>query len=162
MWLNRSLKRLVSRVARSLGTLRTFRIEGPSMTPNLHHGDRILVRSINYPPNVLKRRDVVVVHDPRSSEVYYIKRVIGLPGEHISIKNKRIHINDIPLEEPYLLDPQESGVSIVTQWILPESEYLVLGDNRNNSRDSRQFGPISSTQITGRAMIRYWPPGLLG
>ena len=159
MRFSRSFKRIIKNVTRSPTTFKTFRINGASMTPGLRHGDRILIRSIVCPSSILRRRDVVIIYNPTSYKERYIKRIIGLPGEHVKIENERVHINGSPLEEPYLLDTGGSGDNIVSQWILPPCEYLVLGDNRNESRDSRQFGPIPSARIIGKSLFRYWPPG---
>ena len=103
-----------------------------------------------------------MVHDPRLHGTDYIKRIIGLPGEHVRIGAGGILINERSLHEPYLSEGEWLGGGSVSQWLLGEDEYLVLGDNRNDSRDSRRFGPLSRDHILGKAWLRYWPPSAWG
>ncbi|PKB67394.1 MAG: signal peptidase I [SAR202 cluster bacterium Io17-Chloro-G3] len=156
------LNRVIGEVFLGARLFRTFRVEGASMRPFLQHGHRVLVRSINHQCCSPARCDAVIVQDLTSPSVYYIKRVIGLPGEHIFISKGYVYVNDIPLVEPYVMDDGKNTESLITRWILDSDEYFVLGDNRSDSRDSRRFGPVSSAQIVGKVMIRYWPLRMLG
>lgn len=155
------LRRVIGGVFFCTRLFRTFRVEGVSMQPFLQHGHRVLVRSIIHQYCSPERRDTVIVQDPTSPSGYYVKRVIGLPGEHIFLRKGRVYVNGIALVEPYVVDDGEYSESLITRWILDCDEYFVLGDNRSDSRDSRRFGPVSSVQIVGKVVLRYWPLGWL-
>lgn len=130
-------------------------VEGPSMQPNFWTGDLVIVnRSVYFfsPPS---RGDVVVLHNPRiATGDDLIKRVVGLPGETVEIKEGRVYINGILIEEPYI---ERFCTNCDGSWTLGPDQYFVLGDNRPNSYDSSRFGPISKDLIVGQAWIRYWP-----
>ncbi len=128
------------------------------MEPTLSHGQRLLVRPLDH-CDPIARGDIVVAHEPRLLHTDYIKRIIGLPGEHVGIGASGVLINEHSLHEPYLAEEKWLRGGPVSQWLLGEDEYLVLGDNRNDSRDSRRFGPLSRDHILGKAWLRYWPPG---
>ena len=131
------------------------------MEPTLSHGQRILIRPLDH-RDTIARGDIVVANGPRLRDTDYIKRIVGLPGEHVRIGAAGILINEHYLHEPYLAKGEWSVDGSVSQWLLADDEYLVLGDNRNDSRDSRRFGPLSRDHILGRAWLRYWPPGAWG
>lgn len=131
-----------------------FMIESVSMLPNLREGEFILVDKVSYFFGTPQRGDIIVFH--RSDEPKdLIKRVIGLPGDTIESIDGVVYINQHPIEEPYL-----DGVTTLNldARVLGEDEYFVMGDNRNNSKDSRSFGPIHRDVIVGRAWVIYWPP----
>lgn len=134
-------------------------VYGQSMEPNYHTDERLIIEKITYRFHPPQRGDVVVIDDPTGGPVPLIKRVVGLPGERITIANGRVFVNGVPLAEPYesqmTLGPSQS-------WIVPPLHVFVLGDNRGNSRDSRYFGPIPFSQIVGHAVFRYWPLDELG
>ena len=131
-------------------------VEGPSMQPNFHTGDLVIVNRAAYFFTSPSRGDVVVLHNPRTARGDdLIKRVIGLPGEHIEIDRGRVYVNGALLEEPYIERFCASGCD--GSWTLGPDEYFVLGDNRSNSYDSARFGPINQRLIVGQAWIRYWP-----
>jgi signal peptidase I len=131
-----------------------FRIEQVSMQPNLHEGEYVIVDKISYLFRQPARGEIVVLK--RASEADLIKRVIGLPGETIQVSNGQIQINGQPIPEPYLKDPRiNQDTAPLT---VPADRVFVMGDNRNNSSDSRSFGPVPITDIVGRAWIIYWPP----
>lgn len=140
--------------------VQNFRIEGYSMEPNLHQGQYLIVNKAVYrwlhPP---ERGDIVVFESPGSRNRDFIKRIIGLPGEKVEIRNGVVYINDEPLPEPYL---NEQGHGNYPPTVLGPNEYFVLGDNRNNSSDSRMWGPLPEDQIIGKAWISYWPPRMWG
>lgn len=140
-------------------------VRGASMVPNFQNGEYILTDKITYRFREPKRGDVVIFRAPKNQELDYIKRIIGLPGERIRIEKGVLYVDDKRLDEPYL--PQgalyagtflQEGQNIP----IPESEYFVLGDNRNHSSDSREWGPIQKKDIIGRAFLRYWPINQIG
>jgi signal peptidase I len=141
----------------NLSTAR-FVVEGRSMEPNFHSDEFVIVSRLAYIVGEPQRGDVVVFHYDVETKRDFIKRIIGLPGEHLQMKDGRVFINGVPLDEPYVLALCRSTTCREREWFLGEDEYFVLGDNRNSSQDSHDFGPIKRSQIVGRAWIRYWPP----
>ncbi|MFQ6059279.1 MAG: signal peptidase I [Anaerolineae bacterium] len=140
--------------------VQNFRIEGSSMEPNLHAGQYLIINKFAYrwlhPP---QRGDIIVFEYPRAPNRDFIKRVIGLPGEKVEIRQGRVYINDQPLEEPYL---SRLGTYSWGPQVVGEDEYFVLGDNRNNSSDSHTWGMLPKGNIVGKAWISYWPPQYWG
>jgi signal peptidase I len=145
----------------NLSTAR-FVVEGRSMEPNFFTDEFIIVSRLAYVVGEPERGDVIVFHYDEESGRDFIKRIIGLPGDHIQMKEGKVYVNGVVLNEPYV----ERLCSTVTcrdrEWYVPEGQYFVLGDNRNSSQDSHDFGPINKDQIVGRAWIRYWPPSSWG
>lgn len=135
---------------------RAFTVEGPSMQPTLHSGERLLIDKISYRFREPDYGDVVVFRYPAEPSQYYIKRVVGLPGDVVRIYQGVLYVNDVPIREPYINGPIIGDFGPVQ---VPEGHYFVLGDNRNNSEDSRstRVGPIPRRLIIGRAALRYWP-----
>lgn len=136
-------------------------LDGPSMQPGLHTNERVLVNSLAYTFRGPQRGDVVVFHPPTAPSERFIKRVIGLPGDTITLTPTQIIINGVTLSEPYV-DPAPPGVSENPEpqtFKLTESQYFVMGDNRSNSEDSRFFGPITQREIIGKAEFVVWPVG---
>jgi signal peptidase I len=131
-----------------------FRIEGDSMEPNLHNGEYVLIDKISYLLHEPERGDVVVFTPP-NNERDYIKRVIGLPGDTVEIKGGQVYVNGAVLDEPYLKNLINNDMPAR---VIENGRYFVLGDNRNNSSDSRSFGTITPQSIVGRAWLVYWPP----
>jgi signal peptidase I len=131
-----------------------FRIEGQSMEPNLHDGEYVLVDKVSYALHSPERGDVIVLLRP-NPEKDLIKRIIGLPGDTIEVRNGQVYINGTVINEPYLNQPTNSTTP--ARQVEP-GRYFVMGDNRNNSSDSRSFGSIARSEIVGRAWIVYWPP----
>ncbi len=127
------------------------------MQPGLSHGQQIIVDRLAFSFTPPSRGDVIVLLDPGQPGVHCVKRVIGLPEEHVRISNGVVLIDDRPLHEPYLAKPAPTDMPSPGQWLLGNEEYLVLGDFRQDSRDSRSFGPIGASHIVGKAWIRYWP-----
>ena len=135
-----------------------IRIDGSSMEPNLHHGEFVIVSKINYRFGEPERGDVVVFDFPRNITQEYIKRVIGLPGEHILVEDGNVYVNEIILSETYIvMEPQYEG-----EWVVPEDTLFVLGDNRNNSSDSHTWGMVPMNNVIGEALVVYWPPSSWG
>lgn len=138
-----------------------FFVKGASMEPNFEDGDYLLIDEISYRFNDPARGDVIVFRFPEDRSQFFIKRIIGLPGETIEVKNNKIIIyNDENIEgfvlvENYLNPSQETLGNMLVR--LDGNEYFVLGDNRLQSSDSRRWGPVNRTLITGRALLRAWP-----
>ncbi|MBN1876539.1 MAG: signal peptidase I [Anaerolineae bacterium] len=126
---------------------------GQSMEPNLHQDQQLIIDKVSYRFHAPKRGDIVVV-DVETSEIPYIKRVIGLPGETLEIRNNRVYINGTVLSEPYLFEVQQWNYGPVQ---IPADHVFVMGDNRANSSDSRILGPIPQEDILARAWISVWP-----
>ena len=138
-----------------------FFVEGASMEPNFLNGEYLLIDEISYYFKTVERGEVIVFHYPLDTSKYYIKRVIGLPGETIEIKNGKVAIynGDNPdgffIDESYLL---REGITVGDiKKKLSKSEYFVLGDNRLFSSDSRQWGTLPRNDIVGRVWVRAWP-----
>ena len=137
-------------------------VDGESMIPTLHHQDNLIVDKLSYRFNDPERYDIIVFPYEYAENVYYIKRIIGLPGERVRIDEEGyIYINDEVLMESYgreVIRKEFIGLA-ASEIILGDNEYFVLGDNRNNSRDSRwpDVGNIHREDIIGRAWIRIWP-----
>jgi len=128
-------------------------VHGQSMEPNLHGDQRLIVEKVSYRFTEPTRGDVVVVRIG-DTDVPLIKRVVALPGETVEIRNNQVIVNGVALEESYLPNPNMRNYGPLE---VPEERFFVMGDNRNASRDSRVFGPISEEQIVGRAWVSFWP-----
>ena len=130
------------------------RVDGFSMNPTLQDGEYILVNKLAYKTGAPVRGDIVVFMFPMNLQEDLIKRVIGLPGESISVRNGVVTVNGTALNEPYIAAaPTYDG-----EWTVPEGQLFVLGDNRNDSRDSHQWGLLPIENVIGRAVLIYWPP----
>lgn len=140
--------------------VQNFRIEGQSMEPTLHAGQYLIVNKAVYrwlhPP---QRGDIIVFEYPRSPDRDFIKRVIGLPGEEVEIRDGVVYINGRALQEAYISSPSRRSFAAR---MVGEDEYFVLGDNRPNSSDSRSWGMLPQKYIIGRAWLSYWPPQTWG
>jgi len=135
-----------------------IRVEGISMEPSLQDGQFVVVNRLAYRWHELNRGDIIVFHFPPDPSRRFIKRVIGLPGDVVSIHDGQVYVNGLSLTEPYLADePLYHG-----EWRLTPSEVFVLGDNRNNSSDSQNWGPLPVDEIIGKAILIYWPIDTLG
>jgi signal peptidase I len=138
-----------------------FVVEGSSMEPSLQQGERLVVSKVAYRFGRPSRGDIVVFRSPFDRRVRFIKRVVGLPGETIAIRDGQVWIDGRSLSEEYLTDVTlgEFGPERV-----PPGRLFLLGDNRSNSRDSRypEVGFISVRELVGKAVAVYWPPGLAG
>jgi signal peptidase I len=146
----------------NLATVR-FYIEGPSMQPNFAAGQFLIVSRAHYLLGQPERGDIVVFDPPgdddQPDDPLLIKRLIGLPGDHVEVRDGSVFVNQIELNEPYLHDLNSPiRCSEYCDVELGAGQYFMMGDNRNNSRDSRVFGPVDLNRIVGEAIIRYWPP----
>jgi len=131
-----------------------FIVKGASMEPNFHDREYLIINEIEYRLNDPERGEVVILKDPLNPAIYFIKRVIALPGETIEIKKGHIYINEQELSETYI---EDFGTETFDAVKLKDEEYYVMGDNRTNSFDSRRFGPVSRQSIIGKAWFRGWP-----
>jgi len=146
--------------------LRTFIAEprfipSDSMVPTLLVGDRLIVEKVSYRLNSPQRGDIIVFDPPAQLQRYgyakdqaFIKRVIGLPGQTIEVRDGKVFINDQPLTESYIAEPPQYQMPKVT---IPSDSYFVMGDNRNNSKDSHIWGFLPQANIIGRACFRFFP-----
>ena len=141
-------------------------VDGLSMTPTLHDGNRMVVNKIAYKIGEPERFDIVVFH--ATEEKDYIKRVIGLPGDKIEYKDDTLYINGKAYDEPYLDGAKEQVIGgpltepftlkeIIGRDTVPEGEVFVMGDNRRASKDSREIGTIKISEILGKTSLVYWP-----
>lgn len=135
------------------------RVEGQSMQPSLQSDERLVIEKLSYHLHPPQRGDIIVLRLADRSSNPLIKRVIGLPGETVEIRDGRVYINGQMLEEPYVT--QSASGSMPPRVISP-GHVFVLGDNRDYSNDSRTFGEVPFENIVGRAWFRYWPLNEIG
>jgi len=133
-------------------------VVGPSMNPTLNEGDIMIVNKLTYHLKDIGRNDIVVI---MQDEKYMVKRVVGVPGETIEYKNNHIFVNGVEFEETFIdldkVHTNDFSIKDLGYDTIPEGKYLVLGDNRENSLDSRDYGLVDRKEIVGRAWIRIWP-----
>jgi signal peptidase I len=167
------------------GVVINFRVDGNSMEPTLSHAEMLVINRRAYTSfdlnamlsalplvtrqgedrryifNPPRRGDIVVFRPPGASDDPYIKRIIALPGETVEIRNGTVYINGQVLEEDYIAGTTSwrGGGGDDSQLVVPDEEYFVLGDNRDNSSDSRSFGTVPKDDIIGKSWVAYWPPG---
>lgn len=141
-------------------------VKGVSMEPTFQSGDYILTSKITYKFKPMERGDVVVFNSPKNPNIEYIKRIIGLPGDKIMVKNGEVYVNDQILPETYIsakTNLWDSGFLKEGEPIIVPDDYLfVMGDNRPRSSDSREFGPIPISSLVGVVIYRYFPPDKAG
>lgn len=134
------------------------RVDGFSMRPTLEDGEFVLVSRMSYKFSEYERGDIVVFHFPLDPKEELIKRVIGLPGDHVRVEGGQVFLNGQLLEETYIAEaPRYSG-----EWVVTEGFLFVLGDNRNNSNDSKDWGLLPQENVVGKAVLIYWPPPMWG
>ena len=138
-----------------------FWIPSASMVPTLKYGDRVLVNKFIYRFTEPERGDVVVFKSVQDDQQDLIKRVVGVPGDKISVRGGRLFVNDEPQREPYV-NKKMPDRSFAAPTTVPQNHIFVMGDNRANSQDSRVFGPVPKENIEGEAFLRFWPPGRIG
>jgi len=136
-----------------------YRVVGHSMDPTLEDNQYLMVSKLDYRLHEPQRGDIIVFYDPHDRERKLIKRIVGLPGEILEIRNGQVFVNKRRLEEAYIVNPGHYSQPPIP---IPEDSYYVLGDNRNNSNDSHNWGPLSGQEIVGKAWLTYWPPRLWG
>src|SRR5438445_3030107 len=137
------------------------KVEGTSMMPSLDDQERIFVNKFVYRLEPIQRGDIVVFRYPRDISKSYIKRVIGLAGDHIRIEDGQVYVNGKALDEDYVPAAYADERSY-PEMVVPANSYFVLGDHRSMSNDSRDFGPVKETFIYGKAVFGYWPMDKLG
>lgn len=130
------------------------RVDGFSMRPTLQDGEFVLVSKLNYKFGAVQRGDIIVFHFPMDPKQELIKRVIGLPGDHISVNSGNVTVNGQVLNEPYIA----AAPTYAGEWDVPAGQLFVLGDNRNDSSDSHAWGLLPSENLVGKAVVIYWPP----
>lgn len=145
-------------------TVQTVHVVGVSMNPTLQNNDLLIASRIDYRLHPPERGDIIILKSPIDPGQDYIKRVIGLPHDHILIRADHVLVNGQVLEEPYvaswqLPDDWPNNPDDVDGATVPDDMYFVMGDNRDHSSDSRVFGWISRDQIDGKAIVRFWPFG---
>jgi signal peptidase I len=148
--------------------LHNYRVVGAAMQNNLQNGEFLFIEKLSYSQFLWKnlgiggptRGDVVVFEHPNRSGEHYIERIIGLPGEMVEIQNGQVFINSQPLVEPF--QPIPGSYTMENGIVVPEDHVFVLGDNRDNSSDSHNWGTLPVKKIIGRAWLTYWPPNEWG
>ena len=141
--------------------VQNYRIENHSMEPNFYEGQFVLVNKLAYRLGQPDRGDVVVFHNPSNTNEDYIKRIIGIPGDTVEVREQTVYINGQPMIEEFPHNPIQFG-DYVPPTVVGEDQLFVMGDNRPNSSDSRVFGPISQDLAVGQAWLRIWPLPVFG
>ena len=149
-----------------------YRVQQMSMEVTLLPDQYVLVDKLTPHWAPYNRGDIIVFDPPETwasaGSVPFIKRIIGLPGDTVELRDGKVYVNDILLDEPYVNkdangDPQTTDPPAAgTTWLIPQGQLLVMGDNRDESADSRSFGPIEISHVIGRAWLRYWPFDVFG
>ncbi len=143
--------------------IQPFYVKGASMEPNFYDHEYLIIDEISYRFNDPVRGDIVVFRYPKNPQEYFIKRLIALPGETVQIKDGEViifnneNVQGMILDEFYLPDNLKTHSTTDDKITLSEDEFYMLGDNRNSSKDSRSFGPVNKTFITGKVLLRGWP-----
>mgnify|MGYP001591395784 CR=1 FL=1 len=137
-----------------------FIVQGNSMVPNFQHGEYLIIDEFSYHFRKPERGEVVVFRYPRQPSQFFIKRIIGLPGDKIEIKNGSVRLNESAFNETYLSPSLATAPDAST--ILGVDEYFVLGDNREASSDSRAWGNLKENFIVGKTLLRLWPLTRIG
>jgi signal peptidase I len=153
--------------------VKPYRIPSESMEDTLLIGDRVLVDRVTWRFGDPQRGDIAVFHPPFAGPVL-IKRIVGLPGDELATSDGKLVVNGTPIDEPYVrrgpdgepvrTDAFPNGLpwSLESPYVVPEGSYFMMGDNRVDSGDSREFGPVPREQLVGRAFALYWPPSRIG
>lgn len=163
------------------GTIQNYRVEGSSMNPTLQDNQYLLAnkvlyyhldkarlarwlvfidseeKSFLYPFHPPSRGEVVVFRYPGDESRHFVKRVIGVPGDKVQIRGGKVYLNNTELREPYVVGSSNCFPPKICQSWLNDGEYFVLGDNRQASNDSRDWGPVPMENVIGRAWVTYWP-----
>lgn len=138
------------------------KVSGNSMIPTFRSGDYIITEKLSYRFGIIKRGDIVVLKNPRDESQDFIKRIIALPHDTIRLENNTIFVNDVAQNETYLPAGTETrGGSFLSEGQTiraDQNQYFVMGDNREHSSDSREWGGVTKKEIIGKTFFRYWPP----
>ncbi len=135
-------------------TVQSSIVEGSSMLPGLENNQRLIVVKAVYHFRTPQRGDIIIIHPPVAPTKQWVKRVIGLPGDIVEIKNHTVYVNNVALKEPYI---NETPNYTMIPYTVEAGHYFVLGDNRNNSTDSHLIGTIPEKNIVGEVWLRLWP-----
>jgi signal peptidase I len=135
-------------------TIQNYMVDGTSMQPSLKNNQFVLVNKLAYLFHAPERGDVIVFHWPVDTNKDLIKRVIGLPGDVIVTTSRTVEVDGVVLNEPYISMPANP---IALRWVVPPNDYFVMGDNRQVSDDSRDWGFVPKSYIIGKAVLVYWP-----
>ena len=130
------------------------RVENISMLPTLREGEFLLVNKMAYRFGEVENGDIVVFHNPLNPQEDYIKRIIGVPGDKVEVHDYQVFLNGYPVKEEYISE----SPSYIGEWVVPEDQVFVLGDNRNRSDDSHKWGFVPFENLVGKALLIYWPP----
>jgi signal peptidase I len=141
--------------------VKAYKIPSRSMQPTLEPGDHVISNQLYYRYNNLAHGDLIIFKYPRDENVDFVKRIVGCPGDTIEIKDNQMFLNGKKSDEPYVLDTPsmlkgEQPMKNFGPFVIPENEYFVLGDNRNNSNDSRFWGTVKRHQIEGKVIFIYF------
>ncbi|HPP66962.1 MAG TPA: signal peptidase I [bacterium] len=149
--------------------IQAFVIPSESMKPTLKIHDRLLANKIIYKIRQPHRWEVIIFRYPENPKVYFVKRLVGLPGETLEIKNGHVYINQVVMEYPdyittplYYYNDEDAIFGVHGSIMIPENAFYALGDNSINSKDSRYWGFIPSKNLVGKALFIYWPPWRMG
>jgi signal peptidase I len=141
--------------------IQPVKVEGTSMQPRLVDQERIFVNRFIYKFSDIRRGDIVVFWYPRDRNKSFIKRVVGVEGDEVEIRYGSVYVNGLKVDEPYL-KPEFRDHESLHREIVPSGQYFVLGDHRNSSNDSRNWGYVPRELIYGKAVFRYWPMSRIG
>jgi len=131
-----------------------IRVDGNSMLPTMVSGEYVVINRLSYRFGSPQPGDIIVFHYPPNPKEEYIKRVIGLPGDIVEVKDGTVYVNGQPLVENYI----KVKMNGYGKWEVPAGQLFVMGDNRNNSSDSREWGTLPINYVIGKAVLVYWPP----
>ncbi|RAQ97334.1 signal peptidase I [Thermogemmatispora tikiterensis] len=143
-------------------TVQHYYIDGPSMEPTLHNQEYILVDRLAYLFHPPQRGDIIVFHYPRDPSVDYVKRIIAVPGDTITVIGQTVIVDGVTLHEPYTNPNDPASLAVyppIRNLVIGPDQYFVMGDNRGDSSDSRQWGTVPKQDIVGKATLVYWPLG---
>jgi signal peptidase I len=139
-----------------------YYIDGPSMEPTLHNQEYILVDRLAYLFHPPQRGDVIVFHYPHDTSIDYVKRVIAIPGDTVTVIGQTVIVDGVTLHEPYINPNDPASLATyppIRNMVIGPGQYFVMGDNRGDSSDSRQWGTVPRQDIVGKAALVYWPLG---
>lgn len=135
--------------------VRNYKVEGFSMEPTLDNGQYLLVNKGAYWFGQPDLGDIIILRYPLDPNTYYVKRIIGRPGDTVEVRDGKVFVNGRPLAESYIMAAPDY---LYQKQIVPPDDYFVLGDNRNNSSDSHAWGMLPASDVVGKAVLSYWPP----
>lgn len=142
------------------------KVSGSSMVPNFHNGDYIITDKVSYKVGDPQHGDIIVFKNPRDESQDFIKRIIGVPGDTIKVENGVVSVNGTQIPEPYLpsglFTENRAYFTEGKEVTVEDGKYVVFGDNRPNSSDSREWGFITKAEIIGKVFLRYWPANQIG